>query len=215
MKSILIANTKGGSSKSTTSIALAVCASRSGLRVLLVDADPQKTSCNWFDRRKKCEGVGEGSLVCVSATSPRGIILPADDKDFDLAIFDTAAGQSQLVADLMRRVDFCLVPLRPTLVDIQGTSPIIAALRSAKCSFGFVLTQTYAGHSPRRDETWKLLQGTGLVAPSCLAFRVDHQDAIAQGYGVTEFAPDGMAADETRQLWNWMRGRIADEACAA
>jgi chromosome partitioning protein len=44
----------------------------------------------------------------------------------------------------------------------------------------------------------------GVLAEPPLAQRADHQDAIAAGQGVTEFAPDGKAAEEIRALWAWV-----------
>jgi chromosome partitioning protein len=40
-----------------------------------------------------------------------------------------------------------------------------------------------------------------------IVMRNDHQDAIGTGQGVTEFNPEGAAADEMRRLWAWIENR--------
>jgi chromosome partitioning protein len=39
-----------------------------------------------------------------------------------------------------------------------------------------------------------------------------HQDALGAGYGVTEFAPNGKAAQEVRGLWRWIWQTLGEEA---
>jgi cellulose biosynthesis protein BcsQ len=52
MKTIVIANQKGGSSKSTLTVHLATAAEESGDGPALIhDADPQSTAGDWFNRR--------------------------------------------------------------------------------------------------------------------------------------------------------------------
>jgi len=38
--------------------------------------------------------------------------------------------------------------------------------------------------------------------------RNDHQDALAAGLAVSEFAPSGKSADEIRSLWRWIDNRL-------
>ena len=38
--------------------------------------------------------------------------------------------------------------------------------------------------------------------------RNDHQDALAAGLAVGEYAPDGKSADEIRALWQWVDTRL-------
>ena len=54
MKTIVIANQKGGSGKSTSTVHLAVAAEQAGDGpVLISDTDPQGTTGDWFNQRKK------------------------------------------------------------------------------------------------------------------------------------------------------------------
>jgi len=41
-----------------------------------------------------------------------------------------------------------------------------------------------------------------------LSARMDFQDAMAKGLGVTEYAREGRAAEEIDALWSWTRARF-------
>src|SRR5271165_1921767 len=54
MKTIIIANQKGGSGKSTVTVHLAAAAEQAGDGpVVISDTDPQGTAADWFNQRKK------------------------------------------------------------------------------------------------------------------------------------------------------------------
>ena len=54
MKTIVIANQKGGSGKSTSTVHLAVAAEQAGDGpVVISDTDPQGSTVDWFNQRKK------------------------------------------------------------------------------------------------------------------------------------------------------------------
>jgi chromosome partitioning protein len=50
-----------------------------------------------------------------------------------------------------------------------------------------------------------------LALPFIVA-RNDHQDALGAGFAVTEFAPDGKAACEIRDLWQWVSKKLSAES---
>jgi chromosome partitioning protein len=41
-----------------------------------------------------------------------------------------------------------------------------------------------------------------------LSARMDYQDALASGLGVTEYARGGRAAQEVEALWSWTRSQF-------
>jgi len=54
MKTIVVANQKGGSGKSTITVHLAAAAEQAGDGpVVISDTDPQGTAADWFNQRKK------------------------------------------------------------------------------------------------------------------------------------------------------------------
>ena len=40
--------------------------------------------------------------------------------------------------------------------------------------------------------------------------RNDHQDALGAGLGVTEFAQEGRASEEVRELWRWVLKKLVE-----
>jgi chromosome partitioning protein len=52
-----------------------------------------------------------------------------------------------------------------------------------------------------------------VLAQPFIAMRNDHQDALAAGLAVGEYAPSGKSATEIRELWQWIDDRL--NGCAA
>ena len=48
----------------------------------------------------------------------------------------------------------------------------------------------------------------GVLADQMISARADFQDAIAAGLGVTEYAPEGKAAQEVAALWGWLEKEL-------
>jgi chromosome partitioning protein len=125
---------------------------------------------------------------------------------FTVAILDTAGIESTTGNLAMKAADLCLIPARPSKLDLQATLPTIESLMrlEMKERFAFVLNQCPPGRSSRTTEAASGLAMFGVLADPIITQRADHQDAIAAGQGVTEYAPEGKASDEIRNLWAWI-----------
>jgi chromosome partitioning protein len=95
---------------------------------------------------------------------------------------------------------------RPTPADLRGVAPTLAAIHRLEKDFAFVLNQT-PPKSYRVRDTAEGLKVLGMLADVNIVMRNDHQDAVGSGQGVTEFNPEGTAADEVRRLWAWIENR--------
>jgi hypothetical protein len=58
------------------------------------------------------------------------------------------------------------------------------------------------------------LNEVGVLALPYIVLRNDHIDSLAAGLGVSEFAPDSVAAAEIRALWAWSKQRLAMNSAA-
>jgi chromosome partitioning protein len=213
MRSIAFLTQKGGTGKTTLAASLAEAAANAGERVIALDLDPQGSLCRWAKRRETAKARNK---VIVEPLEPerlqrlKSILEGLAGAGFTLAIFDTACTESAAMRLVTDVVDLCLLPARPTRLDIEATTGTFRAVYLAKRKAAFVLNQcppTY--RSTRASEAARSLNRLGILAEPMLSARMDFQDAIAAGLGVTEYAHEGRAAQEIATLWSWTRGQMA------
>jgi len=210
MHTIVLATQKGGSGKSTLAIGLALAAKNSGHNVRLIDTDPQGTLSNWQVRRGTAEPMVE-TIYNVGRIETRLEALARGG--VTLVIIDTASGISAVTAAAIRCADLCLIPARPSVADIEASAATLKAVRAWQKPFAFVLNQTPV-RGRRIDEATHALGGDNaremseLIAQPLIATRNDHQDALASGLAVSEYAPAGKSAAEIAGLWQWAEARL-------
>lgn len=204
MRTITLVTQKGGAGKTTVAASLAVAAAEAGERVVALDLDPQGSLAAWGDSRAE-EAPAVDRLGPDRLSDLPQILAALAGQGFTLAILDTAGVSSTGGNLAMQAADLALIPARPSRLDLQATMPTIETLMrlGMRDRFAFVLNQCPAGRSTRTVEAASGLGMFGVLAEPALTQRADHQDALAAGKGVTEYAPDGKAADELRGLWVW------------
>jgi len=103
---IVISNLKGGVGKSTTAVYLAASAAARGYDpVLLIDADRQASSAEWFEERPIA------GVTLVEAPSERTVVRAMSRHD-GLAIVDTPPGDQRIVQAALESADAVIVPTR-------------------------------------------------------------------------------------------------------
>ena len=208
MKTIVLVTQKGGSGKSTLCASLAVAAQESKKRACIIEIDKQSTLSQWAkDRGHRAPEVAQLTADQLAATLKR---IAASGK-YDFIFIDTPGVDSPGTHEAIRLADLCLIPCRPTPVDLRGIGPTLAAIHRLEKDFAFVLNQTPA-RSYRVRDTEEGLKVLGVLAAARVVLRNDHQDAMGQGKGVTELNKTGQAAAEIRQLWKWISNRMKESA---
>ena len=214
MQTIVLATQKGGSGKSTLAIGLALAAMEAGHAVHLIETDPQGTLSNWQNRRTNAAPMVEPVYTPLEL-EPR--LQALQRSGVTVVIVDTAGGVSAATTAAIRYSDFCLIPVRPSIVDIEATLPTLELARIWRKPFAFVLNQTpIRGHRISNAAT-ALGDEAALDIPDILAqpfivMRNDHQDALNAGLAVSEWAPAGKSAEEMRDLWHWVETRLYGSA---
>lgn len=217
MLTIVLATQKGGSGKSTLAIGLALAAKQAGHIVRLIETDPQATLMNWQTRRGLAEPLVEG-VYDAAAIEPR--LEALDAGGVTLAIIDTAGGISASTTAAIRHADLCLIPVRPSVADIEATASTLALARAWKKPFAFILNQTpirgaRVGNAATTLGEQAALELADVLAQPFIVMRNDHQDALATGLGVSEYAPTGKSAAEIRELWQWTEAKLNGRKTAA
>ena len=204
MQTIVLASQKGGSGKSTLTIGIAIAAMGDGHRVAIIDTDPQGTVSNWGRRRIAPEPYIHRLGSGIELERPLSAFRHAG---FTLAVIDTPATHNALSSNAISASNICLIPARPSPADIEATLPTLGAVRKLGKPFAFVLNQA-PPRGYRLSEAAAALNAAGVLALPYIVQRNDHQDALGAGFGVTEFAPDGLAAQEILGLWQFVWKRM-------
>ena len=211
MQTIAFVTQKGGAGKTTLAISLAVAAAEAGEKVIALDLDPQGSLSAWGNDRTD-EAPAVDKIGADRLPELPNILKALARKGFTLAVLDCPGTASSGVNLAIQASDLCLIPTRPTRLDIRATKATVQALMGLKRPFAFVLNQAPpTARSSRATEAASGLSLLGVLAEPIVALRADFQDAVAAGQGVTEYAGQGKAADEARQLWKWVNRRMKDQ----
>jgi chromosome partitioning protein len=210
MHTIVLATQKGGSGKSTLAIGLALAAMQAGHAVRLIETDPQGTLSNWQLRRPKAHPIVD-AVHSLGDFEERLQIF--ERAGMTVTIVDTAGGMSAMTSGVIRHADLCLIPVRPSIADIEATAPTLHDIRASDKPFAYIMNQTpYRGqrlaHAANALSEEAAEQADGLIAQPFIVMRNDHQDAMAAGLAVSEYSPVGKSADEIHALWHWIETRL-------
>ncbi|MBO9479743.1 AAA family ATPase [Shimia sp. R11_0] len=208
MKTVAFVTQKGGAGKTTLASALAVAAHEAGEKVVILDLDPQESLTMWGDRR-------DAEFPAYDTVGPEQIkrlpeIIPALKRQgYTLVILDTAGIDGTATHAAMTVADLCLIPTRPMAIDIRAIKETFeAAVRLGK-EYAFVLNSCPTQpNNPRAQEAATALEMWGVLAEPMIVQRVAYGDAFAESLGVTEYEPEGKAAQEMRGLWEWMKNKM-------
>jgi chromosome partitioning protein len=212
MRSIAFLTQKGGAGKTTLAASLAEVAASTGEKVIALDLDPQQSLVGWGKRRESANARNKvivEPLERERLSRLRAILDGLAGAGFTLAIFDTTGADATAVRPVCEVADLSLLPARPTRLDVEATAATFRAVFLAKRKAAFVLNQCPSSYrSTRASEAAKQLNCLGVLAEPMVAARMDFQDALAVGLGVTEYAAGSKASEEITMLWNWSRRQL-------
>lgn len=127
MKTILIANQKGGCGKTIAAITLATALSQKGYRVGLADADYQKSALQWLKLRPKTAT----PIIALDWRKEKQIGEARADLDY-LIIDAPGALRGEHAEQLIRESQHIIVPLQPSFFDIDSTRRFLKHLQEIR-----------------------------------------------------------------------------------
>ena len=126
MPVIVVANPKGGVGKSTLSTNIAGYYASRGHAVMLGDVDRQQSARTWL-------GLRPPGLATISPWDVAHDAVVRPPKGTTHVVLDTPAGLHGKRLDAVLKIaDRMLIPLQPSLFDIQATHAFVQALRANK-----------------------------------------------------------------------------------
>lgn len=208
MKVVVIASRKGGSGKTTLSGHLAVQAERAGFGpVALVDADPQGSLADWWNKREAATPV----FVHTALDNLAEDVERLRAMGIKLLVLDTPPALDSNIAAFIRLSDLVVIPSRPSPHDLRSIGATVDLVDHLGKPLIFVLN----GAAPRAkitSEAIAVLSQHGMLAPVIVHQRVDFAASMIDGRTVMELPGSSRSADEITSLWAYLGSRLAGHA---
>lgn len=199
MRKLALMQQKGGSSKSTLCVHLAVAAQRDGKKTAVIDTDPQGSAAAVWGAAR---GDVAPPVAGVIAAELRDALEAADGDGYQVVFIDTAPHTAPAIETIARLVDLVIVPVQPSVLDVAATQRTVDLLRATQTPAVAVLTRAPPRHDEETTETTRALETLGLpMLKTWMGERKIYRRALTQGQAVAEFDPSSKAAREIDALW--------------
>jgi len=200
MRTLVIANQKGGVGKTTLAGHLAVEAERAGAGpVALLDTDSQGSLSDWWNERQAQTPVfAEAALEALGAQ-----LAELEAAGIQIVVIDTPPAVSQRIQTVVDVADLVLIPVRPGPHDLRAVGATVRLVEGAGKRMIFCVN----GATPRARITGEAaiaLSQHGTVAPSICHQRVDFAASMIDGRTAVELDLASRSGAEISELWRYI-----------
>ena len=204
MPVIVVANPKGGVGKSTLATNIAGCLAAAGHAVMLGDVDRQQSARQWLRLRPP-----QLPAITTWDVAANDIVKPP--KGTTHVVLDTPAGlHGKRLDAVMRIADRVLIPLQPSLFDIQATHALVLALRqhrrAGEVELGLVGMRVRE-HTLSNDQLHQYLATLNVPVVAWLRDTQNYVQLAARGLTLWDVAPSRVERDLEQwvPLKEWMQ----------
>ncbi len=204
MSIVAFCGQKGGTGKTTVAISVAAELLERGMRVLLVDADPQASARTWAD-------------VAVEAERPVPVVVAMgarmhtpgqlDDlmKGYDVTVIDCPPSNGDVQRSALMVCTLAVIPCGPSALDAWALAESVEQATKAQVvrpelTVAALITRKVVGTTIGEGARAAMSKSGVRVLRSELCARIAYQEAPAAGLGVAQYAPNDQAALEIRTL---------------
>ncbi len=132
MPVIVAANTKGGSTKSTTCLILGTTLAARGATVRIVDTDrPQRTVGKWSEGQSTFRNI----VVEPGRDEDLTVLIDRLQSEVQFVIIDVQGSANQEIVSAMSRADLVLIPMQAKTADADEATRAIGLLRKQENLF--------------------------------------------------------------------------------
>jgi chromosome partitioning protein len=197
---ISLVNQKGGVGKTTLATNVSDCISAKGLRVLLVDTDPQGSVVQWqainantgFDVRHHPMPVSWSDIRRWAG-------------DYDHLVIDAPPALGDITRSILALSDLAIVPIGPSPLDIWSSNETVMLIREAQrknrnLEGGLLICRKIPRTRIGREARDAMEDYDMAVFQTEVSQRIAYVQAMLAGVTVITYAPRSDAASEMRNL---------------
>ncbi len=209
-KAITIAQQKGGAGKTTIAAQLAVAFAKSGLRVGVIDIDPQGSLAQWSEVRSMLVAAGDSPQISVIHASGWRLSSELDrlKRSCDVVLIDSPPHAETDVKIAVRNADLLIVPIQPSPMDLWATQATLDAAKKESTPVFMVFNRTPARGKLVEAVRRKIKEFEVPVAEAVLGNRVAFAASMMEGKGVMESHPRHQASKEIKALAEEIAARL-------
>jgi chromosome partitioning protein len=203
MPVIVIANPKGGVGKSTLATNVAGCLAHQGHAVMLGDVDRQQSARQWLALRP-------ATLPAIQGWDVAHDHVVRPPKGTTHVVLDTPAGlHGKRLEAVLKLADRVLIPLQPSLFDIQATHAFVQQLqahrRAPEITMGLVAMRA-RDHTRAFEQLQHYLATVPLPVVAALRDTQNYVQLAARGLTLWDVAPSRVERDlaQWQPLQAWL-----------
>ncbi|HRO12280.1 MAG TPA: ParA family protein [Amaricoccus sp.] len=183
MKTILVANRKGGCGKTIVALTLAAALAGRGQRVALADADRQKSASRWLKQRP-----GSAAPILAVDWTDAGDFGEAPKKLDWLVIDAPGALRGERATRLVAEAEAVMTPILPSWFDVDSSARFLKEIeelkrvRKGKVGVHLIANRVRPGRAAARLEAF--FRGLGQAPLAWIADRAAYAELAEQGLSI-------------------------------
>lgn len=203
---ITICCEKGGSGKSSLAQALAVFLTLKDKDVLLVDADPQRTTGEWAEERAENNA---RPISCVEKTGNIANDLKDLDKRYQFIVVDCGGADSKAMRSALSVSDMALLPFRPKRRDLRTSVKMADIIETVLAINPDLIVRSVITQAPTHPNQRKRIESAKQLLTSLDLNPLDNftrnlncwDDAEEDGLSVLEYKEDKKGAEDAENVF--------------
>jgi chromosome partitioning protein len=206
----VIGGIKGGGGKTTIATNLCVMRSLHGKKVLLVDADEQRTASDWASQREAL-GISTPWTTVQLAGKAIHTEIKKMSSNYDDVIVDVGGRDTTSQRSALAIANICIIPFKPKSFDMWTLGAVktmlneIRAINEKLKIYAVVNQGDYRGSD--NDDSFEMIKEMSdfICVPTSIGYRKAFANAASEGQGVVELKKqDPKALEEINALYSYI-----------